>query len=99
VLHSGDRSHVRQFKKSDQFAAELLYFSDCILKDREPEPSGEEGLIDVTIIEALNESLLSGKWIALDLSQRQRRPAKDQAITCPAVKRPSLVAVRSPSRK
>ncbi len=99
VLRSGDRSRVRQFRKSDQFAAELLYFSDCILHDREPEPSGEEGLIDVTITEALNESILSGRWIALDLSQRQRRPAKDQAITCRAVKRPSLVAARSPSRK
>ena len=26
--------------KRDQFAPELLYFSDCILNDREPEPSG-----------------------------------------------------------
>ena len=28
--------------KRDQFAPELLYFSDCILRDTQPEPSGEE---------------------------------------------------------
>jgi predicted dehydrogenase len=28
--------------KRDQFGPELLYFSDCILNDRQPEPSGEE---------------------------------------------------------
>jgi len=30
--------------KRDQFAPQLIYFSDCISKDRDPEPSGEEGL-------------------------------------------------------
>src|SRR6185436_12198456 len=30
--------------KRDQFAPELLYFSDCITHHRTPEPSGEEGL-------------------------------------------------------
>jgi hypothetical protein len=34
----------RVFPKGDQFAAELVYFSDCILNNREPEPSGAEGL-------------------------------------------------------
>jgi glucose-fructose oxidoreductase len=46
----------RTFGKRDQFAPELLYFSDCILNDREPEPSGEEGMQDVTIVEALYAS-------------------------------------------
>lgn len=32
------------FKKHDQFAPELFYFSDCILNDKEPVPSGQEGL-------------------------------------------------------
>ena len=40
----------KRIGKRDQFAPELLYFSDCILKDREPEPSGEEGLQDVRIV-------------------------------------------------
>lgn len=28
----------KRIGKRDQFAPELLYFSDCILKNREPEP-------------------------------------------------------------
>ena len=34
---------ARRSRKRDQFAPELLYFSDCILEDREPEPSGWRG--------------------------------------------------------
>ena len=90
---------MRRGEKSDQFAPELLYFSDCILNDREPEPSGEEGSIDVRIIEALNASILSGKWVALKLTQRARRPTKDQAISRPGLQPPKLVGAKSPSRK
>ena len=39
----------RSFEPHDQLAAEFIYFSDCILQDQEPEPSGEEGLIDVGV--------------------------------------------------
>lgn len=39
--------------KRDQFAPELLHFSDCVLRNREPEPSGLEGLQDVRIVQAL----------------------------------------------
>jgi predicted dehydrogenase len=55
----------KRIGKRDQFAAELLYFSDCILKNREPEPSGEEGLQDVRIVQALYESAETGKAVAL----------------------------------
>src|SRR4029434_9820716 len=34
------KSTKRTFAKRDQFAAELLYFSNCILRKRDPEPSG-----------------------------------------------------------
>jgi predicted dehydrogenase len=37
----------------DQFAPELVHFSQCILEDRDPEPAGEEGLADVRILEAI----------------------------------------------
>ena len=51
----------RKIGKRDQFAPELLYFSDCIIKDRSPEPSGEEGLQDVRIVQALYESARIGQ--------------------------------------
>src|SRR5688572_25497939 len=50
----------RRYAKRDQFAPELLYFSDCILLNREPEPGAEEGLADVRIIRALYRSAESG---------------------------------------
>ena len=42
--HPRRQSDEEGGRQTDQFAPELLYFSDRILKDREPEPSGEEGL-------------------------------------------------------
>lgn len=95
----GERTRTRKFSKSDQFAPELLYFSDCILKDREPEPSGEEGLTDVRIIEGMNRAMVSGKWVALKARQRTHRPTLRQEIRSPAVPRaPKLVNAKSASK-
>jgi predicted dehydrogenase len=51
----------RRFAKRDQFAPELLYFSDCIMQNRAPEPGPDEGLADVRIIRALYRSAASGR--------------------------------------
>jgi len=51
----------RMFPKQDQFASELAEFSDCVLEGRDPESSGEEGLADVRIIEALLRSAETGE--------------------------------------
>jgi glucose-fructose oxidoreductase len=83
--------------KRDQFAPELLYFSDCILKDRTPEPSGEEGLQDVRIVQALYESAETGKAVAIPPFERSKRPTGRQRITRPGVKKPKLVKVQSAS--
>src|SRR6201986_4769243 len=51
----GERIKKSTFPKRDQFAPELSYFSNCILKNRGPEPGGLEGLADVRIVNALLE--------------------------------------------
>ena len=84
--------------KRDQFAPELLYFSDCILNDREPEPSGEEGLQDVRIVQALYQSAKAGKPIAIRPFTKTIRPTGRQRITRPGVEKPALVKVQSASR-
>lgn len=61
----GGHTKKRVFKKRDQFAAELAYFSDCVLRNKQPEPSGPEGLEDVRIIRALLQSAESGKPVSL----------------------------------
>jgi glucose-fructose oxidoreductase len=84
--------------KRDQFAPELLYFSDCILQDRKPEPSGEEGLQDVRIVQALYQSAKSGKPVAIRPFRETARPTGRQRIVRPGVKKPALVKVQSASR-
>ncbi len=81
-----DKTTKREFEKRDQFGPELIYFSNCILKNREPEPSGREGLIDVHIIRSLYESAFTGKAIRLDQFPRHRRPNRRQEIDRPAIK-------------
>jgi predicted dehydrogenase len=84
--------------KHDQFGPELLYFSDCILNDREPEPSGEEGLQDVRIVEALYESARKGRPVRIPAFEKRTRPTLRQRHTRPAVKKPRLIKVQSASR-
>jgi predicted dehydrogenase len=55
----------RTFEPQDQLATEFAYFSDCILKNIELEPSGYEGLTDVKIIHALHESITLGQFVKL----------------------------------
>ena len=95
----GERKLEKRFAKSDQFAAELLYFSDCVLKNRQPEPSGVEGLTDVRIIEAMLRSIRKGRWVSVESQQRKRRPTLRQEIRRPAVPRePKLVNAKSASQ-
>jgi predicted dehydrogenase len=99
TLRKGGRESKKNFGKSDQFAPELLYFSDCILEDREPEPSGEEGLADVRIIEGLLQSIRSERAVRLDIRQREQRPDLQQEIRSPPVPRePKLVDVKPASQ-
>jgi predicted dehydrogenase len=84
------------FRKRDQFAAELLHFSDCVQHGREPEPCGREGLADVRIIEALYLSALEGRAVQLDPVEQPRRPDMDQEIHRPPVDEPTLVHTSSP---
>jgi predicted dehydrogenase len=91
------KSREYKFGKSDQFAAELHYFSDCILKNRQPAPSGKEGLADVRIIQAMYRSIETGKPIKIEPVQPRKRPTAKQEIRRPPVKKPELVRAKSAS--
>lgn len=84
---SGVNEQVRRYKKRDQFSAELLYFSDCILKDKQPEPGGVEGLADVKIIKSVLLSLATGEAIKLRQVKKTLYPTKRQAITRPPIRK------------
>jgi glucose-fructose oxidoreductase len=91
------RTRTRRFPKRDQFAPELIYFSECVKSGRDPEPSGREGLADIRIIEALQRSAAAGKSVTIEPARAVRRPSVAQVITRPPVVKPPLVRVESAS--
>jgi len=91
------RTTKKVFQKRDQFAPELVYFSDCILHNREPEPSGREGLADVRIIQALLKSAETSRPVSVSAVDVKRRPDMDQEISKePVNAQPELVNAATP---
>ena len=88
----------KRLGKRDQFAPELLYFSDCIVKGKEPEPSGQEGLADVRVIRAIYRSADSKRSVQLDATLSKPRPDMSQEEYRPPVSEPELVHTESPSQ-
>jgi glucose-fructose oxidoreductase len=91
------KTQRKRIGKRDQFAPQLLHFSDCILNDRDPEPSGEEGLQDVRIVEALYRSAKTGRAVSIPPFRDSKRPTGRQRITRPGIPKPELVKVQSAS--
>jgi predicted dehydrogenase len=93
------RTRERTFPKRDQFAPELVSFSECVLNGAEPEPSGREGLADVRVIRAIYASAeAGGRAVRLAPFQKEIRPTLDQEVRRPPVRQPSLVNTEAPSR-
>jgi predicted dehydrogenase len=88
----------RTFAKRDQFAAELVYFSNCILRKRDPEPSGAEGLADVRVVQAAYESARDGRMIELPpFPEKYQRPNLNQETHRPSHGKPETIKTESPS--
>ncbi len=96
VVTVGDKERTRTFPKTDQFGPELVYFSDCIVRDVEPEPSGEEGLADVRVIEALLRSAHDDRLVRLPPFKRRARPEPGMRLQLPPVRQPEPVRADSP---
>ncbi len=97
-LTIGEKTTRRQFPNLDQFAGELVYFSDCVLKDKEPEPSGVEGLADVRIIQAIYESIRTKRAVEIPgLPILKKRPGLNQEVARPGHGKPKTVKTESPS--
>jgi glucose-fructose oxidoreductase len=91
------RTRERTFSKRDQFAPELISFSECILTGAAPEPSGWEGLADIRIIRALYRSVETGQPVSLPPFSKEDRPSLEQELRRPPVRKPDLVNTESPS--
>jgi predicted dehydrogenase len=98
IVHK-DKSQTKTFKHRDQIAAEIVYFSDCIRQNKEPEPSGQEGLLDVRIIDALRRSYLEHRTIKLPPLAKKRRPHRGQSIKRGPPRKPAALKAPPPSKE
>jgi predicted dehydrogenase len=96
TFESEEGKGERSFEKHDQFGPQLLYFSECILRDREPEPDGLTGLVDVHIVRSIYQAASEGRSIRLLPIRATRRPDLSQAITRPGIEKPPEVHASSP---
>jgi predicted dehydrogenase len=96
ILTVKDKSRTRKFRKSDHFGPELVYFSNCILRETVPEPNGEEGLADVRVIEAILRSAEDGRSVKMAPFRRRARPEPRMVIRRPPVREPEPVESAAP---
>lgn len=98
VVKDGKKT-VLQYKKSDQFGAELVYFSDCLILNKDPQPSAREGAQDVRIIEAINESIRFARTVELQPHlTAEVWPSMKLRIYKPPVTKVETINARSPHR-
>lgn len=97
VRTTGKKRYSEKFPRTEQFGGELKYFSECIVEDREPEPNGEEGLLDVRVIAAIEQALLTHEVQRLAPYERSRRAMPGQLEELPPVEEPELVGAKKPS--
>jgi hypothetical protein len=94
----GGEKKMRAFPNPDHFGGERAYFSDCVLRDKQPEPSGEAGFADVRVLEAILQALDSGGSVKLEPFTRSRRiDTEEQKMVLSAVSTPELVHASSPA--
>jgi glucose-fructose oxidoreductase len=97
TLTVGENIRKKKGRRRDQFAAEISYFSDCVMNGKDPEPSAEEGLLGrprgqrALSVSADRQALSS--WIRSGL---KRPPSRRQAQDLPPVREPELVAADKP---
>jgi glucose-fructose oxidoreductase len=96
VVMIDGRTEEKSFPRNDQFGGEIEAFSECVLKNKEPEPSGDEGFADLRVIDAIFRSDATGRSVRLAPTQKASRPDKRQLKKKPAVKKPRLVKVDAP---
>jgi predicted dehydrogenase len=94
----GRKPQEKRFPKRDQVAAELDAFARCVREDREPEPSGEEGLADMRVIDAIQRAIETGRTELVNRVVRHLRPSKRQEVTRSPHDMPALIHAEPPGR-
>lgn len=64
-IERGNAIEQRDLPEVDHFASEMDHMSDCIMQNKEPLTPGEEGLRDLTIMQAIYEAAKGGHTVKL----------------------------------
>lgn len=78
VTKQGERQE-QAFEPTDEFAAVIATFSNAISEERQPEPSGIEGLQGTRIVEAIYRSSRDGRPVTLPRLARAETPIADES--------------------
>lgn len=95
-LTAGGKTEERAFPLRDQFGGETQYFSDCILRDRRPEPDGWEGLADVRALAAIEMASRTGTAQVIGPPVKRTQPIADQVVRLAPVETPDLIDAAPP---
>jgi predicted dehydrogenase len=85
-LVRGGKTERTDYPLTDNFSGQTAYFSECILKGMKPEPDGEDGLADMIIMLAIEESVRSGKAQKISIPPRPSYAVMSQMRSFPPVK-------------
>jgi predicted dehydrogenase len=96
----GRKPREKTFPKRDQIAAELVAFARAMREGVDPEPSGDEGLADLRVLDAIAYAIETGRAEPVPAGERARvkHPSKGQSIERPPHGMPDLVHTQSPGR-
>jgi len=86
VVRGGKHEEIT-FEPVDAVAAELAKFSNFVVQDVAPEPSGIEGLTDVRIVEAIYRSARDGRPVTLPRVARVDAPPGEHDLRKPVADR------------
>ena len=71
-----ERTEQIKLPQKNQFALEMDHFAECILENKQPYTTGEEGLQDHRLMEAIYEAARTGKTIKLPDQVKNAKPAR-----------------------
>lgn len=81
----------KAYAQYDHFSGQAAYFSACILKGRQPEPDGGDGLADVAIMRAIEKAAETGQAQKITLPERTAQPTPEMAYELPMAERQLLL--------
>lgn len=76
-ITKGGKVTEMAYPQYDHFSGQAAYFSDCILNGVRPEADGGDGLADVVIMRAIEESAKTGRAQKISLPPRTSHPSAE----------------------